>query len=736
MPEHPDAGTRRTVARQRQDLIAYLTRVQNLPLPTRDLIFLHSEAGAGAEIEATTVDRLALMARNGQTDELDETFSDLPERTQEAAIVTLAMWVDSFPLALERANAVKVLLAAVRVVTSLSPETTARAAGAVLAAPGDLPTAVLADIVALARRSEAPQRQQLVDKLATRTDLTDSPGVRQALISAAGELPTHDRLSGKALVRSIREQDESAMQTVLLLEQDLQSSVLEQGDTDVDRWIAESVVDEGGDAEGTEAEHPDSSDVRQKLAWAMDQVEASPAACSRIASWLLGLENPDADDAVNRHLDSIRPVEDEELATRMLARAPSRPRDEREIWLAAMSPNSLGDDGASGLDGVAQVVWTEMAAEDAESERYTATLDQLARLRDRATGSDTRRTQAAIAETLSQPMADDAQAWLLLRASKLATEFVMKGLADSASCANALVRSCTSVIQGLPIGAPAEHPELRQAVSATLDEWVASTSVDGLAALRDAASQAPDEALDPTRAEALLVAAGKLKEDGGEQVSPVSPGALGNLANALGEGAAPAIVAWTRYFAADAQLWSVVAPMWADTIPPSIRRPLGEAAKRLSEAERQAVAESAVDQTLTTELPPPDNWEAIGFRDVKARWVVEALAKRIPEDSDDLDRWRRLLEICRQRAPGDRAKEAIARELLQPLAQHGSDDAVDLVLDHLELVGRKHSEILLNGLSLTTEQTRRLDAKLTELGWKKGALARLLGGFLDRSETQ
>src|SRR6478735_10878473 len=168
-----EANVDAIIARQRADLIAYLTRVKNLRAPTQDLVFMHSEAGVGSGLEAASSDRLATMAKNGQVDGLADLLANLPPAQQQAAVATLARWSGSFSLAPERQNALIVLLAAAAAVEELDAARTAQVAGAVLAAPGELPPGALGDTVRLAARCRAGQRRQLVAGLKARTDVVE-----------------------------------------------------------------------------------------------------------------------------------------------------------------------------------------------------------------------------------------------------------------------------------------------------------------------------------------------------------------------------------------------------------------------------------------------------------------------------------------------------------------------------------------------------------------------------------
>ncbi len=108
--------------------------------------------------------------------------------------------------------------------------------------------------------------------------------------------------------------------------------------------------------------------------------------------------------------------------------------------------------------------------------------------------------------------------------------------------------------------------------------------------------------------------------------------------------------------------------------------------------------------------------------------MVKALAERKP--GEDLERWRILLEIARQRVLSGKAKTLAAKRLLQPLAALDSESAFELALDNLELASKDSGEEMLAGLSLTGDQARLVEAKVRQLGWKKSAISRLLGSVL------
>jgi hypothetical protein len=61
------------------------------------------------------------------------------------------------------------------------------------------------------------------------------------------------------------------------------------------------------------------------------------------------------------------------------------------------------------------------------------------------------------------------------------------------------------------------------------------------------------------------------------------------------------------------------------------------------------------------------------------------------------------------------------------MMQGDSAETFDLALEHLELIGKKNTQQLLESLSLSAEQRAQVDAKIAALAWNKGTMSRLLG---------
>jgi hypothetical protein len=726
-----DGGVDAIVARQRQDLVAYLTRVRNLPAPTRDLVFMHSEAGVASGLEAASSDRLAAMARNGQTDGLAELLDKLPPSQQEAAVATLARWSGIFALAPERKNAVTVLLAATAAVGELSAETTALITGAVLSSPGELPAGALGDMVRLARRCRPPQRRQLVTKLRERDDVVKDSPARAALIASFPEFSNADNLYGIAMAMAVGQIDEEATKEVLTLPESEQAKLLKLAEPTVQGWINTAKEKAANPPEGEEPQS--TASVNGWLLPALQLLEGSAVAVTRFAIWLLQAGNPQSDAEVQGRLNLLSPVSDHELLRLMLQRMRTVPRVDREAWLEAIDPAAIDPDAVGELDSVARQLWSERSAPEADPASFGGMLDRLAALA-KALPVEKRgfpQVDAAIGEATQSPMDSEEAAQELLRISTAANEFVNHELADTTQSADRFTANAGSAMPGLPIGDLEQLPQLRSAVAQLLDDWLADASPAALQALREAATQEPDARLDATKAEALLRAAGRLREQGEEISPPLDASALGGLGRDYGEGADGALLAWLSHFADDG-LWPVLAPMWGTQISPTIRQGFGAAAKHLPEPQRQKLAEVAFDQSLSTSAPPAANWEAIALRELSGTWVVKALAERKP--GEDLERWRILLEIARQRVLSGKAKTLAANELLRPLAALDSDSAFELALDNLELASKDSGEEMLAGLKLTGDQARLVETKVRQLGWKKGAISRLLGGLLGSDE--
>ena len=720
------------VAQQRLDLVAYLTRVRNLPPPTRDLVFMHSEAGVASGLEAASSDRLAAMARNGQTEGLSELFGKLPASQQEAAVATLARWSGIFALAPERKNAVTVLLAAVSAVGELSAETTALVSGAVLSSPGDLPASALGDMVRLARRSRPLQRRQLVAKLKERDDIIKDSSARAALIGSFPEFDNADNLYGRAMAMAIGQIDKDATKELLTLPETEQSRLLELADPTVQGWIQAAREKANNPPEGEEP--GTTASVNGWLLPALQTLEGSASAVTKFAIWLLRAGNPESNTEVQNRLNLLAPVNHAELLRLMLQRMQTLPRADRETWIEAVDASAIDADGVTALDSAAKQVWSERIAAEANPTDFDKILRSLADLaKELPLGKrNFPEVDAAIEEASQAPMQDDAAAQERLLISTAAKEFVNHELADATSCADRFVANAASAMPGLPVGALDQLPEVRFAVRQLLDGWLAAASPAALQSLRGAATQEPKVQLDATKAEALLRASGRLRELGEEVSSPVEAVAIGELGRDAGEGADGALQAWLAYFDDDG-LWNVLAPLWETPISPAVRQDFETAAKQLPKPQHQELAEAAFDQTLSASAPPAANWEAIALRELSGTWVVKALSDRKP--GDDLERWRVLLEIARQRVLAGKAKAMAAEELLKPLATLGVDPALDLALDNLELAEKGSVEEMLEGLELTPHQARLVEDKIKQLGWKKSGISKFLRSLIGK-ETE
>lgn len=718
------------VARQRQNLVAYLTRVRNLRAPTRDLVFMHSEAGVASGLEAASSDRLAAMARNGQTEGLADLLDKLPAQQQEAAVATLARWSGIFALAPERKNAVTVLLAATAAVGELSAETTALVTGAVLSSPGDLPAGALGDMVRLARRCRPPQRKQLVTKLKERNDVAGDSSARAALVASFPEFSNADDLYGLAMAMAIGQIDQEATKELLTLPESEQAKLLKLAEPTVQGWI--KTAKEKADNPAEEEEPESTASVNGWLLPALQTLEDSAVAVTRFAIWLLRAGNPQSDAEVQNRLKLLTPVSDPELLQLMLQRMQTVSRVDREAWLEAIDPSGIGTDAVGDLDSAARQVWSERIAPEADPASFGSMLGHLAALSKELPAEERNFPQVdeTIAEATQAPMQSEEAAEELVRVSTAADEFVDHELADTTGCADRFVASAASAMSALPVGELGQLPQVRSAVHQLLGDWLADASPAALQSLREAATQEPEVQLDATKAEALLGATGRLRKQGEEISSPIDATAIGELGRDYGERADGALLAWLTHFGDDG-LWTVLAPMWGTQISPAVREGFEAAAKQLPKLQHQELAEAAFDQSLSTSAPPAANWEAIALRELGGSWVVKALASRKPDE--DLERWRILLEIARQRVLSGKAKTLAANELLRPLAALDSDPALELALDNLELASKDSGEEMLAGLNLTADQARLVETKVKQLGWKKSAVSRFLGSLVGGS---
>jgi hypothetical protein len=723
------SGADEVAAGHRRNLIAYLSRVQGLPPPTRDLIFLHSEAGVAANIEPATVDRLAEMARNGQTEGLEALLEELPAETKEEILATLARWSEEFALQTEKENAIRVLIAAAALVEA-GAQTTALAAGAILASPGPLPGGALADTVRFTQRCGAIQRRALLGAFRDRDDLFEDAGTRAALVGAFEDFGDDEDLAAKALSVAIGENDQAAITVLIGLGAEGQARLLQGAGEGVKEWIDSELAPPAEGEEQAEGELGARQErVAALLGAGLDLAAASRPAASAFAAWLLYLDDAEADARVDAHLDGLAPVSAPDLAERFLARALYRPQAGRGRWLTALDPEAIESSMAERLDALAHQAWGELS--DPESadpdEAYLQLLGNLAA----GLGENAELPQAreAIVAALGAPMQDDEAAERRRTLAELATRFAAEGLVEHSDCADALVGACASAMEPLQPGDVAQLPGLRLIVSELLGDWLDEAGVEARRGLEAAATQVPDATLDPTKVNALLRSVCALGARGEEATTTITAAQVGALGRDYGDAAGGAVSAWLDCFTGDSELWPLVEPMWGTAISPELRGKLAAAAEAATEERRRALVKSAVDAALAGGSPSSENWEAVGLRYVKSGWLITLLAERIPASAEELEQWRRLLDVCRQRAPGSRSRSALASKLLKPLAQIGSDEAVNLMLEHLGMLGRKSAEELLAELRLSSEQKNRAEQRLKDLGFKKSAIRGVLDGI-------
>lgn len=724
-----EQGIEAIIAQQRADLVGYLARVKGLKAPTRDLVFMHSEAGVASGLEAATSERLAVMARNGQTEGLSELLASLPSDQQVAAVENLARWAGTFALQPERENAIPVLLAATAAVPELPPDATALVAQALLSAPGEPPPGALRDIVVLAERCRGDQRRRLIAKLSSRRDLTDDGSARAALISGFPALENADQLYGVAAAMAIGHRDEDSLRRLVELEDGAQERLLRLADPTISGWLREAREKAENPPEG---EEPGTTEaVNDWLVFAFTVTEGSRPAQTRIAAWLLHAGNSAADLEIEGRLQPLAPISDPDLLRLVLERMRWQAAERRGAWLEAVDAAAIDTDAAEGIDAGAAQLWSERIAPEADTEVQAPLLERLGELA-QALPSEERsfpQLEAVIDGTCEAAMDSEPVAEERLAISKATEEFVEQELADTTRAADRFIASAAAAMGPLPPGELGQFPTLRSAASQLQADWLKDASSAALEQLRAAARQDDSAPLDATKAEALMRSTGRLAELTEEEAEPPLRGeAIGILARDFGEEADGVVEAWLEYFAAEEEIWAVLGPSWRRALSPGVRQAFSDVAKALSKEEGQHLVESAIEASLTEGAPPADNWEAVALREVNGGWLVRALAARQPEDGD-LERWRVLLEIARQRTLSSRAKPLVASELLQPLIELGSDAAVELALDNLGLTGRRSAEEMLGEVRLNENQQAMAQERVKNLGWRKGVLSGIFQAF-------
>ncbi len=391
-------------------------------------------------------------------------------------------------------------------------------------------------MVRLARRCRPPQRRQLVTKLKERNDVVKDPSARAALVASFPEFSNADNLYGVAMAMAIGQIDREATKELLTLPESEQAKLLKLAEPTVQSWIDTAKEKADNPPEGEEPEN--TASVNAWLLPALQVLEDSAVAVTRLAVWLLRAGNPQSDTEVQSRLNLLAPVRDPELLRLILQRMRTVPLGDREAWLDAIDPSAVDTDAVAELDATARQVCSERMAPEADPASFSGILDHLAAFAKELPVEERSfpRVDAAIGEATQSPMDSEGAAQEFLRISAAANEFVDHELADTTQCADRFIAGAASAIPGLPIGELDQLPQLRSAVSQLLDDWLVDASPAALQALREAWQLNPEAPLDATKAEALLGATGRLRKQGEEISPPLDATAIGELGREHGEG--------------------------------------------------------------------------------------------------------------------------------------------------------------------------------------------------------
>ena len=716
------------------NLLGYLRRVESLPQVTRDLVYLHSAAPSGINLEPLTADRVEEAARDGSAERIKELLEDADQAAGDVIRLLTSILTAAEPGSLGATNATHALLEACELTPELDSTRIDDAADEIIRQRGgrDLDDRDLAQAVGLSVRASSRRGSSLIELVARNEGLLFTPPARTRLIREFARLQSNGRsLASQAASRAIRDEQKDALAQVAELDGAVQTELMEAASLALAQLFQQEVekakakVEES--AESQEAESQAQVDPANEVAalWkpplesALDLlIEHAPMAASQLASAGLTLNRRDLSDAVGGRLDSLAPV-DGRLRRLALMKASDRPLARRRSWLAPLVAGDMDVRTTQQLSAVATVTWTDAVEENREdTEGLDAALEEIERLASPVNSIDTAPLDKAIAESLQGEAVDEPASQRLELAAKIAHRFARCGLAEREKTASQLASAFAGALSVVPGGDANGRPNLSRALTVIAPQ-LREADEDSLRSLLQHAESSAAETLGPLRVEAMIVAASALHEQGVElDPDPVQEAVVAQI-ESTPERAIDAVVAWiSSGLLVARQLWALLGPYWSGEIPATVRQAAMAAAQKLGDDEHQELAGLAFDRVFADGVPAPSNWEAIDLRGLPAAWVIDKLAERSEREGFDESSWRAILEICKQLTSGvAEIQRRIGEELLLPLASR-DDDGFRLAIDHLGLVGKgKNGQAViesLSGLANTDERKQLLSRQLGE----------------------
>ena len=685
------------------NLLGYLGRVDPLPQITQDLVYLHSAAGSGTNLEPLMADRVEEVARDGSAERVKDLLENQEQAAEEVIGLLTSILKAAQPGSLGANNATRVLLEAIELSPEIDGAPAEDAADEIIRQRGnrELEDRDLAAAIGLSVRCGTRRGATLMKLVGENEDLLSTPPARVRLIETYAALdPASRPLSVRSTIQSIRHEQIGALEAVASQPTETQMELMAQ----VRATLKKTFDDEVEEAERRAAEEAEEGVEQPEIdhritvteSWqgpleaALDGFleKASPAAIP-LASATLLLNRRSLSDAVVSRLASLSLVEDDELRRLALVKAAGRNLADRVAWLLPLSGKDLDARSAKQLGEVAAATWRDIVEEGGDQgEAFENLLREVRRLAGESSQLDTQPLDDALKESLDKEAIDEPSSEGLSIAASLAKTFVDVGLADRTKTSTVLANALAGALSVVPAGDPAGRPNLAQALG-RIRPQLRDADAEALASLFDHASEAPSDTVGLVRAETMVVVATIRRERNLEFKSDATQEALLTQIGVDPQAAVEAAAAWVFGGGLGSrQLWDILEPFWPDEIPGVLRKAAMESAQSLSGDEHQALAKLAFDHVLTNGTPHPANWQAIDLRGLSSGWVITEMVSRSKAEGFDESSWQAVLEICKQLTTGvAEAQRRIGEELLLPLAAT-SDDGYRLAVDHLGLVGK------------------------------------------------
>jgi len=705
------------------NLLGYLGRVEPLPNITRDLVYLHSAAGSGTNLEPLMADRVEEAARDGSSERVRELLENQEQAAGEVIRLLTSILTAAPPGSLGANNATHVLLEAIELSPDIDGARTEDAADEIIRQRGQrqLEDRDLAAAIGLSVRCGTRRGAALMKLVGENEDLLFTPPARTRLIEMYPLLGGDDQLlAAQAIVKSIRHEQGDALEALEVLAATSQTGLMEKTRPVLKQAFEEEV--KTSEKKGEEEAAPDEGEQDHKtlitVAWqgpieaALDRLVkgAQPAAIVLAAS-VLTLNRFPLSEAVVSRLGQLAPIEDSELRRLALVKAAGRDLANRIAWLLPLG-GDLDVRSAKQLGVTAAATWSDVVDRGGDhGESLENLLREIRRLAEQSSQLNTQPLDDAIRESLNKEAVDEPSSEGLVIAASLAKALVEAGLADRVTTQTALAHAFSGALSVVPGGDPAGRPNLSEAF-VSIRTQLKDADEGALDSLFERARAAPVDTVGLLRTEAMIgVAAVQRARNVDFDVDITQEALLGQI-EIDPHAAAEAAAAWVQGGGLSSRHhWGILEPYWAGEIPRVLRQAAMAAAQKMTEDEHQELAGLAFEYVLAKSVPPPANWEAIDLRGLPSGWVISELVSSSKSEHLDESGWRAILEICKQRTTGvAEAQRRIGEELLLPLAVTG-DDGYRLAVDHLGLVGKgKTGQSIIESFSemATTDERKQL----------------------------